>query len=377
MKVIIGADLVPTISNYDLFNQADVNALIGEELLNLFKEADYRIFNLEAPLSDIKTPIKKFGPNLIAPISTINGIKALGVDFFTLANNHILDQGEQGLESTMNVLRKNGIAFAGAGSNLSDASKSYVVEIDGKKIGIYCCAEHEFSIATLTSAGANPFNPLESLDHIQDLKAQTDHVIVLYHGGKEHYRYPSPHLQKVCRKCIEKGADLVVCQHTHCIGCEEKYLNGTIVYGQGNFLFDYTESEYWQTGLLISLNSNFEITYIPIVKKNNTVRLAEDSISNEILKQFKMRSEEILDDRVIKEKYSEFSRKMIVNYLLTFSGKRRSIILRAIKKLFGYRLINKYFNRKYSKDDLLAIQNYVECEAHRELVVEGLKCLKN
>ena len=172
---------------------------------------------------------------------------------------------------------------------------------------------------------------MESLDHIQDLKAQTDHVIVLYHGGKEHYRYPSPHLQKVCRKCIEKGADLVVCQHTHCIGCEEKYLNGTIVYGQGNFLFDYTESEYWQTGLLISLNSNFEITYIPIVKKNNTVRLAEDSISNEILKQFKMRSEEILDDRVIKEKYSEFSRKMIVNYLLTFSGKRRSIILRAIK----------------------------------------------
>ena len=98
-------------------------------------------------------------------------------------------------------------------------------------------------------------------------------------------------------------------------------MNGTIVYGQGNFLFDYTESEYWQTGLLISLNSNFEITYIPIVKKNNTVRLAEDSISNEILKQFKMRSEEILDDRVIKEKYSEFSRKMIVNYLLTFLEK--------------------------------------------------------
>ena len=62
MKVIIGADLVPTISNYDLFNQADVNALIGEELLNLFKEADYRIFNLEAPLSDIKTPIKSSVP---------------------------------------------------------------------------------------------------------------------------------------------------------------------------------------------------------------------------------------------------------------------------------------------------------------------------
>ena len=43
-----------------------------------------------------------------------------------------------------------------------------------------------------------------------ELKKQCDYVIVLYHGGKEHYRYPSPYLQKVCRKIVDKGADIVV-----------------------------------------------------------------------------------------------------------------------------------------------------------------------
>lgn len=97
-------------------------------------------------------------------------------------------------------------------------------------------------------------------------------MIVLYHGGKEQYRYPSPNLQKTCRKLVEKGADLVVCQHSHCIGCREEYLQGTIVYGQGNFLFDDEENEYWQTSLLIMISDDFEVKYIPLKKNKNTVR---------------------------------------------------------------------------------------------------------
>ena len=103
MKIIIAADLVPTESNKELFNNADVDALIGSHLNNVLSEADYRIFNLEVPLTNVEAPIAKCGPNLISPPSTIAGIKALGVDFLTLANNHILDQGEQGLYSTIDI----------------------------------------------------------------------------------------------------------------------------------------------------------------------------------------------------------------------------------------------------------------------------------
>jgi hypothetical protein len=71
---------------------------------------------------------------------------------------------------------------------LKEAAQPYIWEQKGIRVGIYACAEHEFLIATEYSPGATPFDPLESLDHIQDLANKCDYLIVLYHGGKEHYR---------------------------------------------------------------------------------------------------------------------------------------------------------------------------------------------
>lgn len=57
MKLLIGADLVPTKSNQNLFSNADATALVGGDLLAILQDADYRIFNLEMPLTDIHSPI--------------------------------------------------------------------------------------------------------------------------------------------------------------------------------------------------------------------------------------------------------------------------------------------------------------------------------
>lgn len=103
--------------------------------------------------------------------------------------------------------------------------------------------------------------------------------------------------KKTCRKLVEKGADLVVCQHSHCIGCREEYLQGTIVYGQGNFLFDDEENEYWQTSLLIMISDDFEVKYIPLKKNKNTVRVAKENEAKNILEQFNIRSEELTDSK--------------------------------------------------------------------------------
>ena len=370
-KIIIGGDLVPTESNYKLFEEGNVKNLIGEELLEKLNNAEFTIFNLEVPLTDARHPITKCGPNLIAPTATITGLKAINPHFFGLANNHILDQGIEGLKSTIAVLNCAGIGYSGAGRN-SGACKPFIKEIDGKRVGIYCCAEHEFSIATESTPGANPFDPLESLDHVEALKKETDYVIVLYHGGKEHYRYPSPYLQKVCRKLVDKGADLVVCQHSHCVGCEEKYGSGTIVYGQGNFLFDNSNSEFWQTGLLIGLNENFEVLYYPIVKAKNTVRLADEGKSKEILEAFYERSEEIKGHGFIEAEYSKFVSGYLNNYLEALSG-RKSLFFRVLNKVTGQRILYALLRAKYREANLVQIRNYVECEAHRELLIRGLK----
>lgn len=380
MKILIGGDLVPTESNRDWFESGNIKSSLGQGLVTLLSGADYRIFNLEVPVTDIAAPIDKCGPNLITSSATIAGIKAIGADLVTLANNHIMDQGEQGLFSTIHTLHENGIAYVGAGENLETAQKPFILESDGRKIGVYACAEHEFSIATECSAGANPFDPLESFDHIAQLKQQTDYVVVLYHGGKEHYRYPTPNQQKVCRKMIEKGADLVVCQHSHCIGCEEKWQNGTIVYGQGNFLFDRTENEFWQTSLLIELSVTDEISvsYYPMQKQGNTVRLAEGEKAEQILSTFYERSAQIQEYGVIEEKYRIFSQELFWYYIGVLCGnKTRRLWFRLINGLTGRRFTKWYLKRLYNKKTLLHIRNILECETHRELVGKGLTCVIN
>lgn len=370
MNLLIAADLVPTKSNINLFNNADIKALLGDELLSLWNSVDIRIFNLEVPLVDNENPIDKCGPNLVAPTSTIKGIKALNPTLITLANNHIMDQDVQGLNSTRNLLKNYRIPYVGVGDNLCEASKPYIINQDGVRIGIYACTEHEFTIAEEDKPGANPFDPLESLDHIYKLKSECDYVIVLYHGGKEHYRYPSPYLRKVCRKMVEKGADLVVTQHSHCIGCFEEYEKATIVYGQGNFIFDRSNSEFWKTSLVIkvSINKGIHVEYIPIVKVGNGVRLAAGEEKQKILEAFNKCSKDILIEGFVEKQYEEFAQKNIGNYLRHFSG-----FGKWISRIDRYLLKGLLIKNKYDKKRILAIQNYIECEAHRELVLAGLK----
>lgn len=373
MKLIIGADLVPAKTNENLFVGSDVDALLGEDLKDLLSKADYRVFNLETPLFDENAPIDKCGPCLRAPTATVNAVKAMNVSAFTLANNHIMDHGEEGLKSTCGTLADNGIRYFGVGKNEEEAAKPLILEKDGKRIGIFGCVEHEFSLVSSDSAGANPFDPLETPDMISELKNGCDFVIVLYHGGKEFYRYPSPELQKICRKLADKGADLVITQHCHCIGCREKYKNKTIVYGQGNFLFDDGEDEYLNTGLLISVDDGFGVDYIPVCKSGSGVRLAKGAEKDAVLDGFFKRSEEITRDGFVEKSYNDFADRSLERYLLSFDARKKTFFFKVMNRLTGRRWQSFLLNRKYKKNDLLKIQNYVECEAHRELMLRGIK----
>ncbi len=375
MKILIGADLVPTQTNQDRFENGRVDELIDDGLRALLASADYRIFNLEVPLADALSPIAKCGPNLIASTKSVAGIKRLGADFLTLANNHILDQGVRGLRSTLDALDGASIAYSGVGENLADAAKPFAFALGDKKIGVYCCAEREFSVAEENAPGANPFDPLESLDRIAALKATCDYAICLYHGGKEHYRYPSPNLRKTCRKIVEKGADLVVCQHSHCVGCQEEYRGGTIVYGQGNFLFDRSKSEFWQTALLVEVafdGDKPKVSFVPLLKDGAGVRLERDGEA-EILRRFEERSAEIAQDGFVEARYRRFCDEFDGDLALTLVGAPvEKLWFRVLNKLTGRRFARRFVKRKLNAKRRLKLRNYVECEAWRELVLATL-----
>ncbi len=365
MKFIFGADTVPTKFNISYFENGEIDKIIDKGIKDIIDNTDYHIFNLETPLSDGSMPINKRGPNLIASKKCVNGIKKLNPSLILLSNNHTLDYGEEALKDTTNVLDSNNIKWIGAGANLEEAKRPFIFEKDGIKVGIYNCCEHEFTIAGEDSWGANPFDPLESLDHITELKEKCDYVIVVYHGGKEHYRYPSPDLQKRCRKMIEKGADAVLCQHSHCVGCYEDYKNGKIIYGQGNYIFaGENKLDSWYTSLLIEIivDNGLEFNYIPLCSNSCSVELAKGDKAKEIIDGYLKRSEQIKDKKFVEDNFLKIANKDINWYLKVLSSTEKD------KSEETNCLVEKY-----PMSTLAGIYNYFNCEAHREVVMTAIK----
>ena len=373
MEIVIASDLALTKVNSNIFQSDDIIKKIDKNFKQEWFEADFRILNLETVLGERKDlePIEKAGPNIISDSKCIYGIKKLEPDLVLLSNNHILDFGEKGLNNTIKELEHYNINYTGIINSIEEEYKGYIFEKENIKVGIYNVCENEFSVATPKSRGANPLIESKVYLEIQKIKKKVDYLIVIFHGGKEFYRYPSPNLQRICRSFIDFGAETVIVQHTHCIGAEEIYKNKTILYGQGNFIFyndEYvTDTKVLETALLVKViikDKKFRIKYIPIEREEGLIKI---SSKKSIFKEFKDRSNEIKKYDFIDKHYEEFSKEMLNTYLKVFD--RRKIINRLINKFIKH----NFYEKIYKKNDYLGILNIIECEAHRELLITGLK----
>jgi poly-gamma-glutamate synthesis protein (capsule biosynthesis protein) len=243
------------------------------------------------------------GPCLKADTKCALAFKKLGITDVALSNNHTYDYGSQGLRDTMHALNEVGLPYMGIGENDTDSRTPYIIEQEGIRIGFVNVCEHEYSYALPNRIGANPYNPYATMQDIRNLKGRVDYVIVLYHGGKEMCHYPSPRLRSLCRAMVDNGADVVLMQHSHCIGCYEQYEDGHILYGQGNFHFATgNTSELWCTSLLVSLemDANLAVKFIPIVSKGVTVDLAKEEEIEKIMLPFYQRNEELKNGEWVK-----------------------------------------------------------------------------
>ncbi len=296
MRILIAADVVPTKKTEQMFINQELDALFTDvrEKLN---GIDRLVINLECALTDSEVGIKKFGPCLKADPRCADTLKALGVTDVMLSNNHVFDYGIRGLKDTMENLERVGLPYTGVGENDELSRKPYIVEQGGKRIGFINVCEHEYTYALPDRMGANPYDPYLTMQDIRKLKSEVDCVIVLYHGGKELCRYPSPRLRLLCKEMVENGASAVITQHSHCIGCYENYKGAHIVYGQGNFHFCYPDlsNEYWETSLLVELNigDGVDIDFIPIVTGESSIELAKGEKYDEIINAFNERNESL------------------------------------------------------------------------------------
>ena len=300
MKILIGADVVPTSATEELFVKGDAQALFGD-VCALAEKMDRVIINLECALTNHDGKIQKFGPNLKGAPECVNALVKLGVTDVLLSNNHVFDFGIKGLRDTMAALEGAGLPYTGVGENDTDSRKPYFFECEGKRIGIIDVCEHEYTYALPNRIGANPFDPFLTMYDIREAKKQCDYLIAIYHGGKEHCRYPSPRLVNLCHEMVWCGADVVLTQHSHCIGCYENFEGAHIVYGQGNFCFSYPEytdkSDGWYTSLLVELDieDELKIKFHPIYDTYHGCDLARGAKADEIMTAFEERNKSMLD----------------------------------------------------------------------------------
>lgn len=332
MKITVCGDIFPTVHNVPLFEQGDTEHLFGD-VLNVFENSDRVIANLECALTDGDyEPWRKIGPNLKAPEVCAKTLASAGITDCGLSNNHIFDYGIKGLQDTVRALEENKICYTGVGENEELSRKNHIIECEGKKITVIAVGEHEYSYALPNRMGARPYDPYDTMEDIRNAKKESDYVIVLYHGGKEHCEFPSPRLMKLCRAMSKNGADVVLCQHSHCIGCYEEYEGCHILYGQGNFHFVkrghhsqhylkyFKDNPRWDTGLIVQLDisEKTEISFLPTVECGCGITLAKGEEKETILNEFHKRNEMLKNGEWF-EKWNEFCLKLKDDYIDAFS----------------------------------------------------------
>ncbi|MGM9523060.1 MAG: CapA family protein [Faecousia sp.] len=346
------------------FDAGDPKPVFGDVMEEL-QSSDFAVANLELPLTQSNTPSIKTGPCLHGKTSDLSVLKAAGLSAVSLANNHILDFGAQGLLDTLAAAAAENFPTFGADQTAEAAAKPLMTSLKDWRIGFLSFAEEEFNIAYQNAPGANLFDPYCSLEQIRAAKARCDYLVVLYHGGIEHYEYPSPFLQKKCRAMVRAGADLVLCQHSHCIGTEECYHGATILYGQGNAIFGRRKTERWNTGMLVTVDFTEEkttVSYRVFEAGEKGISFVSKEKNAARLQKMREQSACLSDEAELKKKWDAFCKAQTPEYLpmLFCWGRVRG----KLNRIFKGKPVECLIGRRKK----MIAMNLVRCDAHRDVV---------
>jgi len=250
----------------------------GESAFGLLKTGDLTIGNLEVPLTEAGVPAEKLVV-MRAPTSGAAELAELGFDLVSLAMNHALDFGADGMRDTVRALDAVGVLHAGFGESAAEATRPRVVTVGESKLAFFsfCSALPLGYNATAGRAGIGAIRVRQSFEFdstfldetpgtppfvhssahepdvraaealIREAKKHNDVVAVALHWGVPFCYLPdvqgplAQYQQPLARRLIDAGADLIIGSHPHCLHPVEFYKNGLILYSTGNFVFDWCD----------------------------------------------------------------------------------------------------------------------------------------
>lgn len=205
----------------------------------ILKQGDILLGNLEAPITASGSEFTEKRFRFKTSLKAAAALKNAGFTHLSLANNHILDFGAEGLRQTLEILDKSAIVHSGAGTDIAAARNAGITYVKKLRIALlsYSLTYPEEFFARTDRAGTAPGYSSLFTGDIEQAKKSADCVIVSFHWGGEGLDKPKPYQITAAHRAVKAGADIVIGNHPHVLQGVEHYDNGIIFYSLGNFTF--------------------------------------------------------------------------------------------------------------------------------------------
>jgi len=236
--------------------RADPSTVLAGER-PLLESADLAVVNLETAVTSrgVREPGKQYV--FRAPPSAFAALKDAGVDVATLANNHGLDYGRQGLDDTLDAAATGGLPVVGIGQTAAEAYRPFSTVIRGQRITVLGATQvlDANLVRAWTATDSQPgLASAKELDRltaaVRDARERADTVVVYLHWGTEGATCPNPDQADLARALVEAGADVVVGSHAHRLQGAGRLGDAFVAYGLGNFAFYADSGPGTETGVL-------------------------------------------------------------------------------------------------------------------------------
>ena len=230
-------------------------AWVLQDVGRVLDPAGLVVANFEFPATrERRAHILSARPHMFTEPEHVEARAACRWSVFTIATNHVLDWGPEGISTTRELLQRGGAQVIGAGLSIREAGAPACVDCQGIRFAFLAyCKRGEYD-AGPESPGANPLVPAIAVQDVVRLKqGGADHVIVSLHWGVEFSSYPAMSDVHLARSLVDAGASLIIGHHPHTLQGIERYGTGVIAYSLGNFVADMTldrppREEAWQLG---------------------------------------------------------------------------------------------------------------------------------
>ena len=249
-------------SGYDFHNQFE---MIADQLA----DADFTMGNMEGTIGKYKKSQYSGYPQFNAPDVALAPLKDYGIDFLTLANNHMLDRWSGGVENTVNNVEKYGFAHVGAYRTKAEKAGTVICEVGGIKFGFmaYTHTTNSMENRGVDKEAVDLVPYISKADFKGDVKKLRDagaEVIIAWpHWGAEYVREPDSSQKKYAKQLAEAGVDIIIGSHAHEVqpmgfqsvtvdGVEKQVLT---MFCMGNFISDHV-IQYTDNGLILDFTVN-------------------------------------------------------------------------------------------------------------------------